>query len=40
MLNMASSTESYVVSEPVDIRKGMDALAGWVEENCRSPEPA
>ena len=33
MLNIPASTKIYVASEPVDIRKGMDALAGWVEEN-------
>lgn len=33
MLNIPASTRIYVASEPVDIRKGMDALAGWVEEN-------
>lgn len=33
MLNIPMSTKIYVASEPVDIRKGMDALAGWVEEN-------
>jgi transposase len=33
MLNIPVSTKIYVASEPVDIRKGMDALAGWVEEN-------
>ncbi len=31
MLNIPASTKIYVASEPVDIRKGMDALAGWVE---------
>ena len=33
MLNFPSSTRIYVASEPVDIRKGFDALAGWVEKN-------
>lgn len=33
MVNISGSTRIYVASEPVDIRKGMDALAGWVEEN-------
>ena len=33
MLNIPASTKIYVASEPVDIRKGMDALAGWVDES-------
>jgi transposase len=33
MLNFSASTKIYVCSEPVDIRKGFDALAGWVEAN-------
>jgi transposase len=33
MLNFSSSTKIYVCSEPIDIRKGFDALAGWVEAN-------
>lgn len=33
MLTFPSSTRIYVASEPVDIRKGIDALAGWVEQN-------
>jgi transposase len=33
VLNFPSSTRIYVASEPVDIRKGFDALAGWVEKN-------
>ncbi|MBM4366954.1 MAG: IS66 family insertion sequence element accessory protein TnpB [Deltaproteobacteria bacterium] len=33
MLNVPSSTRIYVCAEPVDIRKGFDALAGWVEAN-------
>lgn len=33
MLNFPSSTRIYVCAEPVDIRKGFDALAGWVEAN-------
>lgn len=33
MLNFPSATRIYVASEPVDIRKGFDALAGWVEAN-------
>ncbi len=31
MLSFPSSTRVYVCAEPVDIRKGFDALAGWVE---------
>jgi len=33
MLNMPAATRIYVASEPIDIRKGFDALAGWVEAN-------
>lgn len=33
MLNIPAATRIYVASEPVDIRKGFDALAGWVEAN-------
>lgn len=33
MLNIPSATRIFLASEPVDIRKGFDALAGWVEEN-------
>jgi transposase len=33
MLSIPSATRIYLASEPVDIRKGFDALAGWVEEN-------
>lgn len=33
MLNFPAATRIYVASEPVDIRKGFDALAGWVEQN-------
>lgn len=33
MLNFPSSTRIYVCAEQVDIRKGFDALAGWVEQN-------
>ena len=31
MLSFPSSTRVYVAAETVDIRKGFDALAGWVE---------
>ena len=33
MLTIPSATRIFLASEPVDIRKGFDALAGWVEEN-------
>lgn len=33
MLNLPASTRIYLAAEPVDIRKGFDALAGWVEAN-------
>ena len=33
MLNFPASTKIYVCAEQVDIRKGFDALAGWVEAN-------
>jgi transposase len=33
MLTLSSATRIYVASEPVDIRKGIDALAGWVDAN-------
>lgn len=33
MLNFPAATRIYVCSEPIDIRKGFDALAGWVEAN-------
>lgn len=33
MLNIPASTHIYVASEPVEIRKGFDALAAWVEAN-------
>lgn len=33
MLNIPAATRIYLASEPVDIRKGFDALAGWVEES-------
>lgn len=33
MLNIPTATRIFLASEPVDIRKGFDALAGWVEEN-------
>lgn len=33
MLNIPSATRIFLASEPVDIRKGFDALAGWVEAN-------
>lgn len=33
MLNFPTATRIYVASEPIDIRKGFDALAGWVEAN-------
>lgn len=31
MLSIPTSTRIYLASEPVDIRKGFDALAAWVE---------
>lgn len=33
MLTFSAATRIYVASEPVDIRKGIDALAGWVDAN-------
>jgi transposase len=33
MLNVPASTRIFLASEPVDIRKGFDALAGWVLAN-------
>ena len=33
MLNFSTTTRISVASEPIDIRKGFDALAGWVEAN-------
>jgi len=33
MLNLPSSTRIYLAAEPIDIRKGFDALAGWVQAN-------
>jgi transposase len=33
MLNIPTATRIFLASEPIDIRKGFDALAGWVEEN-------
>lgn len=33
MLNIPSATRIFLASEPVDIRKGFDALAAWVEAN-------
>ena len=33
MLSLPVSTRIYVAAEPVDIRKGFDALAGWVAAN-------
>lgn len=33
MLNLPASTQIYLAAEPIDIRKGFDALAGWVQAN-------
>lgn len=31
MLSLPTATRIHVAAEPMDIRKGFDALAGWVE---------
>lgn len=33
MLSLPTATRIFLAAEPVDIRKGFDALAGWVEAN-------